>query len=64
MKGIVVDAKTQKQTVVDDGLPPPPFTPSPPLHSIDLDQVAKALKEIDTMKIDIATLKAASPGGK
>ena len=57
MKGIIADAKTGKQALVDDGLPMPPYTPPPPLNSLDLAKVTQALKDIDTMKVDIEALK-------
>jgi hypothetical protein len=61
MIGITADAKTQEQTLVDDGLPMPPFTLQPPPQSLDIAKVTQALKEIDTLKTDVAALKAQKP---
>jgi hypothetical protein len=60
MKGIVVDCKTGKVQQVDDGLPPPPFTPPPPPHTLDLDQVAGAIKKVDELDSRVKALEKAS----
>ncbi len=58
MKGIVVDCKTGKQEMVDDGLP----MPKPPTYilpvGVDLNEVAEAIKKVDALDDRLKALEA------
>lgn len=61
MRGIVVNCKTGKTKVVDDGKPMPPPPQDLPAVEVDLAVVSEKLKQIDQNTADIAAIRDTLP---
>lgn len=58
MKTLVINTKTGKQEIIDDGLPEPISEPFVILEGLDLAEAAKLVKELKTARVEIDDLKA------